>query len=60
MDNVLKLLDGNKTYVCAVMVILIGAAKKAALIDEATFASMSIVFIGLMGASMRHAVGKKK
>lgn len=53
-----KLMEGKKTYACAFMVIAVGAAFKAGLIDAETAFSMTALFLGLMGASTRSAIGK--
>lgn len=60
IQAILALLEGLKTYLCAAAVVLTGAALKAELIDTQTFLAMVAVFLGLMGASTRSAIGKGK
>lgn len=58
--DLLEALSGYKTYLCALAVVGTGAALKAGLLDFQTAFAMTTVFLGLMGASTRSAIGNGK
>jgi hypothetical protein len=60
MDKLIALLDGNKTYICAALLIVASVLHGLGYLDDETFLTVGGLLLGGGIGSARHAIAKKK
>jgi hypothetical protein len=60
MENVIRFIDGNKTYIVAVCIGIVAAASAAGLITTETKNTIDGILYPLIAVAMRHAIAKGK